>query len=213
MADPAFRAQQLDDRYAEHVRPVNELVDELRDQDGLGWVPYVAPLHGGAQAPVLSVLRDPGPATRDGVGSGFLCTENDDPTAEAMATDFAHLGIDASDVTPWNAYPWYINKAPTTAQLDAGTEPLRRLVTLMTGLRVVLLQGRDAQRGWRRATARFPELLAGRPALHVMETYHPSRQALFHPDPAVRRARTEHRRAAYADVAALLRGDAGAAPR
>ena len=31
-------------------------------------------------------------------------------------------GVDVSDVTPWNAYPWYINAAPRAAQLDAGVE-------------------------------------------------------------------------------------------
>jgi hypothetical protein len=31
---------------------------------------------------VLSVLRDPGPKIQDTIGSGFLCLENDDPTAE-----------------------------------------------------------------------------------------------------------------------------------
>jgi hypothetical protein len=54
MADPEFRAEQDRDRYAPHVRPVNELVDDLRDQDGRGWMPHVAPLHGGVTARVLS---------------------------------------------------------------------------------------------------------------------------------------------------------------
>ena len=61
------------DRYAAHVRPVNELVDELHDLDGRGWMPHVAPVHGGVEARVLSVLRDPGPKTQDGVGSPGLC--------------------------------------------------------------------------------------------------------------------------------------------
>src|SRR5215211_5814233 len=82
MRDPGFRLEQERGRYAPHVRPVNELVDELRCRHGRGWMPYVAPWHGGVLARVLSVLRDPGPKTQDGVGSGFLCIENDDPTAE-----------------------------------------------------------------------------------------------------------------------------------
>lgn len=82
MASGAFRKEQERDRYAPHVRTINELVDDLRDQDGRGWMPYAAPWHGGVEARVLSVLRDPGPKTQDTVGSGFLCVENDDPTAE-----------------------------------------------------------------------------------------------------------------------------------
>jgi len=110
MADAAFRAAQEADRYAPHVQPVNELVDSLRD-DVRGWMPHVAPLHGGTTARVLSVLRDPGPATQDTVGSGFLCIENDDPTAERQLQMFTDVGITAADITPWNAYPWYINAA------------------------------------------------------------------------------------------------------
>src|SRR5258708_3149377 len=77
MADGKFRLEQHQPRYAPHVRPINEMVDGLRDQDGRGWMPHVAPWHGGVQARVLSVLRDPGPKTADDVGSGFLCVEND----------------------------------------------------------------------------------------------------------------------------------------
>ncbi len=82
MADRDYRAAQDENRYAPHVRPVNELVDELQDLDGRGWLPYVAPAHGGVEATVLSVLRDPGPKAQAGVGTGFLCIENDDPSAE-----------------------------------------------------------------------------------------------------------------------------------
>src|SRR5690606_25293716 len=117
MAAEAFRLQQDAERYAEHVRPINEPVDSLRDQDGRGWMPYVAPVHGGVEASVLSVLRDPGPKTLDGTGSGYICIENDDPTAARMAERFERVGISAADVTPWNAYPWYINKKPTGEQL------------------------------------------------------------------------------------------------
>lgn len=103
MADEPFRVTQEQARYAPHVRAINELVDQLRDPGGRGWMPYVAPWHGGVHARVLSVLRDPGPKTQDGAGSGFLCVENDDPTAELQCRAFAEVGIDAHDVTPWNA--------------------------------------------------------------------------------------------------------------
>lgn len=63
MADRAFRREQEAGRYAPHVQPVNEFVDALREPDGRGWLPHVAPWHGGVEARVLSVLRDPGPMT------------------------------------------------------------------------------------------------------------------------------------------------------
>jgi hypothetical protein len=201
MADPVFRAAQQADRYAPHVRPINELVDALRD-DTRGWIPHVAPLHGGIAAGVLSVLRDPGPATQDETGSGFLCIENDDPTAERQLQSFSEVGIAPADITPWNAYPWYINAAPKSAQLDAGVAPLLAVLELMPDVRVVFLQGAHARDGWARLATRHPARARRVPA--VVATYHPGRQALFHPDPAVRQARIEHREAAYRQVAAAL---------
>jgi hypothetical protein len=79
----------------------------------------------------MTVLRDPGPKTRTGTGSGLLCVENDDQTAATQMELMASAGVEVGDITPWNAYPWYINSAPTPAQLDAGVEPLRRLILLM----------------------------------------------------------------------------------
>ena len=202
MADAQFRREQERDRYAPHVRPVNTYVDELRSA-GRGWVPHVAPWHGGTRARILSVLRDPGPMVREGTGSGFLCIENDDPTAENQARSFACVGIEPSDITPWNAYPWYINRAPATAELRLGLDPLARLLDLLDQVGVVLLQGKDAQRSWRLFERRFPTLVKDR-HLTVLPTYHPSPQALFTPDPVVRHARSQHRKAAYVSAARAI---------
>lgn len=201
MADPLFRAAQETDRYAPHVKPINEMVDSLRNESG-GWMPHVAPLHGGITAGVLSVLRDPGPATQAGSGSGFLCIENDNPTAEQQLNMFTEVGVTPSDITPWNAYPWYINAAPKAAQLDQGVDPLAELLDMMSQLRVVFLQGNDARNGWARLVKRHPDK-ARRPE-RVIATFHPGRQALFHPDPDVRAARSEHRRNAYRELAEVL---------
>ena len=121
MVDPAFHADQTARAFtAPHVAPINAFVDSIRDRDGRGWAPYVPPHHGGVDARVISVLRDPGPATQLGVGSGFISVENDDPTAERMARLFGRFGIPARVVLPWNAYPWYINASPNAAQSKTG---------------------------------------------------------------------------------------------
>ena len=122
---------------------------------GRGWMPYVAPCHGGVDARVLSVLRDPGPKTAEQGGSGFLCIDNDDPTAARQVEAFAAVGIDVADS-------------------------------------VVLLQGRDAQDGWRRLTPRDPRTDMD-PSVAVVRTYHPGRQAMWSADATVRRARQAHR--------------------
>ncbi|MFF8444695.1 hypothetical protein ACF07U_27955 [Streptomyces californicus] len=51
------------------------------------------------------------------------------------------------------------------------------LLELMPDLRVVLLQGGDAQATWRRLE-KAPPALAGQERFRVVRTYHPGRQAL-----------------------------------
>lgn len=132
-----------------------------------------------------------------------MCTENDDPTAQRQAQMFAKVGVAPRDITPWNAYPWYVNRVLTAAERQAGVEPLLRLIDLMPRLRVVLLQGRDAQDGWKRVVTVRPRLVRDR-CLTVVATYHPGRQALWSPDPKVRAARAQHRRDAYERVVQIL---------
>ena len=127
-----------------HVRPINELVDSLRERER--WMPYIAPDHGGINARVLSVLRDPGKGTHIDGGSGFLSIENNDETAEAMSVRFAAAGIAISDITPWNSYPWFIDRAPTGPEVRLGVPPLLAIARMMTNLQVVLLHGNEIGR-------------------------------------------------------------------
>lgn len=77
MAEPAFRADQHRRIREPHIEPIITFVDDLRVLHG--WTPYVAPLHGGINSRMLSMLRDPGDMTRDDSrGSGMICMENDD---------------------------------------------------------------------------------------------------------------------------------------
>jgi hypothetical protein len=211
MAQESYRQRQWTERYAANVAPINGLVDALGEVEGRVRPPYVAPCHGGIDAPILSVLRDPGPKADAADGSGFLCTENDDPTAQAQAELMLEVGLSTADLTPWNAYPWYINRKPTAAELACGIGPLVRVMELMPRLRVVLLQGGEARAGWRKLERQRADVVE---ALHergvtVEATHHPGRQALWHPDPAVRSARLATRRASYERVAGLLRGKPG----
>jgi hypothetical protein len=204
MADPDFRRRQWDERFAPHIAPVNTLVDALRADTRRGWAPYVAPLYGGIDAKLVSLSRDPGPMTREGEGSGFLCVENDDPSAEAMANYYGEVGIDAADVIAWNAYPWYINRAPNASELNAGIGPLKQLLELLPDLRVVMLHGVTAQDSWKRFHRTFPSYSIRR-RLKVIPTYHTSRQAPWTPDPAERDRRKAHLKAAFADAARVIR--------
>jgi hypothetical protein len=186
MRNPQFRQQQVDGLRAPHVGPINALVDALIDLSGRGWVPYVSPDYGGVDARVLNIFRDPGPKThRQHDGSGFLCVENDDPSAERFATLLDDAGIAVDETLSWNAYPWYVyGRMPGAAELEAGVEPLRRLLGLLPRLRVVVLHGGSAQDGWKRLARRHPDLV---PRLEVVPTYSTGNRAFIGP-PEVRAA-------------------------
>ncbi|MEQ3553916.1 uracil-DNA glycosylase [Pseudonocardia nematodicida] len=191
MSDARYRERQWRDRYAPHVAPINQLVDELGTRDEAGHPPYVAPMYRGVHARGLVILRDPGPKAGGDKGSGFLSVENDDQTAQRQDEFFRGAGIDPVDVVPWNAYPWYINRKPSRDQLIQGTEPLRRLIELMPELCVVILEGNDAKAGWTLFLSRHGSWIRSR-GIEAVATYHPSRQALQHPDPVERERREEH---------------------
>lgn len=203
MANSAFRQEQRDQHMAAHIAPINQFVAELQDPEHGLWLPEVAPMHGGTDALVISVLRDPGPKTQDGTGSGFLCIENDDPTAERQVELFDQHGIPARSVLPWNAYPWYVNRAPRASERDAGTAVLLKLVDLVPDCRVVLLQGNEAVDVWRRVLKLKPNVELDR-GIEAVASIHPGRQALWTRDPAERQARLDKQQAAYKRVGEII---------
>lgn len=193
-ADPAHRKWLLAGRYASHVAPFNEYVDELVEERG-EWLPYVAPTYGGENARLLSLFQDPGPKTRIGVGTGMLSVENPDDTAARYLNLLMQAGIQIDDTLSWNAYPWYIGgsgyrtNGPTDAQLAAATPVLAHIVGLMPKLRVVLLHGRSAWKAWAQLELRYPELVEG---VKVIRTYHTSPRVVEGKSPA-ERARRERK--------------------
>ncbi|WP_217349434.1 uracil-DNA glycosylase [Mycobacteroides abscessus] len=203
MKDPAFRQQQRESRMDPHIAPINQLVADLQDPEAGLWLPEVAPMHAGIDALVVSVLRDPGPKTQEDTGSGFLCIENDDPTAERQLELFEQHSISVRQVLPWNAYPWYINRAPNAAELKAGAEVLYRLLNLAPDCRVILLQGTHAVDAWRRLLKQHPTFAQQR-GIEAVESIHPGRQALWTADPAERQARLDKQQAAYQRVATII---------
>ena len=200
MRDAEFRDWQWAHRFDRHIAPFNELVEELTAK---GWLPYIPPMYGGINARLLSLLRDPGPKTREGVGSGFLSMENDDASAEAIYEYCSRAGIQAADMVPWNAYPWYINRKPNRLELDEAMEPLRRVIELLPRLLVVMVHGDTAKQMWRRFAKRY-ENETSKLNLRVIETYHTSRQAFWHPDPAIRQARKDQLHGAFKKAAEYL---------
>lgn len=176
-ADTEFRSLIHQHRYDDHVAPINRLVDDLSSGADGRWAPYVAPTYGGVRARVLLHLQDPGPATDRERGSGFLCHQNDDPSAQLLAESLDNAGLDASSVITWNAYPWFRTDqraGPLASQIVDGLDPLHRLLQLLPELRAILLMGAKAQDSWRRYEARHPVLTA----VPARSTLHTSRRGI-----------------------------------
>jgi hypothetical protein len=173
MKDANFRQLQWQHRYDLHVEPINRMADGYKDEGRP--MPYIAPAHGGVDARMLFILRDPGPKTADPDREDvrWLCVENDDQTAERFCGLLERADIAIRDTMPWNAYPWYINAAPSRAQLRDGLVPLQSLLTLMTDLRVIVLMGREAEASWDLLQPGLQLL----PSVEVLRTRHPSNQA------------------------------------
>jgi hypothetical protein len=204
MGDKAYREDQWARRYTGRVEPINRFIDELGAHDDFGHPPYVPPICGGVDALLLGVSRDPGPKAGGEEGSGFLSIENNDASAERMGQFLALAGIDYAQVVPWNAYPWYINADPTASQLLAGAGPLRDLIGLLPRLRVVMLHGGAADKGWKLFLRENLELVEQR-GIVWLSTYHTSRQALQTPDRVERELREASIRNAFALAASVLR--------
>jgi len=132
--------------FHEPVRAINELVREISEYNE-GNAPFVDPDYGGVNSEVLFLLSDPGPKTQvSEAGSGLLSFQNDDPGAERICRLAQEVGLNPNRCISWNAYPWYINKAPTTGQIHEGLAPLKALFDLLGSLRVVIAMGGNAQR-------------------------------------------------------------------
>lgn len=195
-----FVAEQTARLHEPHISPVTDLVNSLRTP--ARWLPYVAPLHGGIRSRMLTVLRDPGRGTLDRSGSGMLSVENDDQTAETMFNLMEMAGLTPSEFTLWNAYPWFIDRAPTSAEMREAVPTLATLVAMMPELEVVILHGRQAQDAWRFGLAGHRDIRRRR--LIVLETYHPSVQALRTPSPQERARRVAHRIDTWREAGEIL---------
>lgn len=73
-------------------------------------MPNAAPHYDPTQGRIVSLMSCPVPRTTGAKGSGFISYENDDPTAERIATIYKDIGLSHTHVFPWNASPWYLHE-------------------------------------------------------------------------------------------------------
>jgi uracil-DNA glycosylase len=140
-----------------HVAPLTEFVRRLRAVHGPDSVPWFDPTEAGTEAPILLLFENPGRRAHAAQGSGLISADNDDRSAENTWHIFREAGIDRRHaIVAWNIVPWYLGDDRTigtvkAADLDEARPALVELLGLLPRLRVVVLLGRNAERGWDRA--------------------------------------------------------------
>jgi uracil-DNA glycosylase len=141
-----------------HIKPLTDFVRRLRAARGSDSVPYFDPTEAGAEARILMLFENPGRKADAVQGSGFISPDNNDPTANNMWNFLRDAGIERRrDIVAWNIVPWYLGDdrkigEVKPADIAEATPALRELLGLLPNLRVVILFGKKAQKGWDDAT-------------------------------------------------------------
>jgi hypothetical protein len=155
-----------------HIAPLTDFVKRLRLARGDDAIPWFDPTEAGINASILMLLEAPGPRAALAKGSGFISSDNDDPTANNMWHILRDARIDrGKDVVSWNVVPWYIGdgtriRAATRADYEQARGLLAELLSLLPRLRVVVLLGKKAAEAW--------ELLGAKRVVYVIKAPHPS---------------------------------------
>ncbi len=195
--DAAFLAAKYARSTEPHVAAINRLAAQIAAATD-AVVPGADPDGGGVDAQVLLLLETPSRA--GGYTTGLISIDNDDTAAANLWRGLDAVGLDRRLVLVWNAVPWYVGspnkiRSPNPAEITAGLAWLRRLLDLMTDLRVVACFGRAAARA---VLPLRPELNARR--LTVLEAPHPSQRVYNRPGGQARE-RVHAALAAAADLA------------
>jgi len=171
-----------------HVAPLNELVDAIREAEGLAAeVPYFDPADGGTNATCLFLFEAAGPGA---VKSGFISRNNPDETAKNFFLLNAEAGLPRRQTVSWNIIPWYIgtgSKIRPASQHDLrrGLPYLDKLLAALPNLKVIVLAGRTAQRGEDR----------------IRSLHYPAQIVkMMHPSPMVLNSKTYNRGAILATL-------------
>jgi uracil-DNA glycosylase len=155
-----------------HIATLTAFVRGLSADRGVA-VPWFDPRRPGPRRGSCSYSRTLGRRADAAQGSGFISADNDDKSAENTWSFFRQAGIDRRrDIVAWNIVPWYLGDQHkigdvTARDIEEARPTLLELLSLLPELRAVVLFGRKAQAGWRRArpTVDVPVLEAPHPAV------------------------------------------------
>ncbi len=160
--------------FSPNVVTLNTWVSELKTRLGSGAIiPWFDPDDGGVNAKILWLLEAPGPkSTRERGGSGFISCNNNDQTAQNTWETRQEAGVDRRFVVHWNVIPYYIGtntkiRAFNPSDIAAGGPLLLDLLDLLPHLKVVILGGEAAKKGWHEFAPKTSKLIS-------LECPHPS---------------------------------------
>lgn len=177
-----------------HMKTLTGYVADLRA--GLGeqyHIPDFDPGDGGIHARVLFLLEAPGPRAK---ASGFVSSNNPDPTAKNLWNLIHNAGIARADTLIWNIVPWYVGTGThilpvNSADIRQALPYLKDLLALLLRLEMIVLVGKKTQHA-------EPQIRQLTP-LSTMHTYHMSAQ-VFNRWPEKKKQTEE----AFQDIAQFL---------
>ena len=131
-----------------HMKPLTDYLASLRDALGDQYhIPNFDPCDGGIHARALFLLEAPGPKAK---ASGFVSSNNPDPTAKILWNLIHNAGIARADTLIWNIVPWYVGTCQhilpvNSADIRQALPYLRELLALLPHLEMIVLVGKRAQ--------------------------------------------------------------------
>ena len=152
-----------------HMEPLTAFAQQIRqERPPEEYIPDFDSQDGGVNAEVLFVLEAPGPKA---ASTGFVSQDNPDKTAANLKTYLEEVGINRKQSLVWNIVPLYLGdgttiRAAASADIQAGSVYLERLLVLLPRLKAMVLLGRKAQSAFKRGGLTT--------ALPLYEAYHPS---------------------------------------
>ena len=132
-----------------HMKPLTDYLASLRTALGDRYhIPDFDPCAGGIQARILFLLEAPGPRAKE---SGFVSSNNPDPTARNLWHLIHDAGIDRADTLIWNIVPWYVGTGKhilpvNSTDIRQALPYLQELLSLLPRLEMIVLVGKKAQR-------------------------------------------------------------------
>jgi uracil-DNA glycosylase len=169
------RRAMLDDP---HMIDLTRFAKELRLRRPEWKVPDFDPLDGGVKAQALFFLETPGP---EAVKSGFVSSNNPDPTAENMGKAWKQAGLKRCHVLLWNVVPHCVstidkNRNATAAEVREAVPETQTFIDKLwesRKLKVIVFCGLKAQRA-----IKFLQLP---PGVAKRCTFHTAARAYNHP--------------------------------